>query len=156
MDIVALLCFTHFVPSELHLVFFVTSLLAVVSWLCVLRLHWGRFLGAWWIHRKPVIYTSVNIQVRWRSDFRKGCMLQRLPAQIRIPSLRTLSSPLHLSTEHDISLLSVTWFLLSSSHSLPLCCFLSCCVSFSLSLCLLDMLRFQSWWVTPLLLLDSS
>lgn len=144
-----LIIFYSLCPHWIVLAFFFIPLLTVVSWLCAQRLHPGGFLGAWWIHRKPLIHTSVNTQARWRSDLRKGCMLQRLPALIRMHQI-TLSFPLLFVFLQNIISLS---FLLSVFYPLPLVlyplvAFPLLCLSVSPFLCLLDTLRFQSWWVT--------
>lgn len=110
----------------------------------MLRLHPGGFAGAWWIQRKLEIHTSVNIQARWRSDLRKGCVLQRLPALIRIHQI-TLSCS---SASKTLPLPSVTHLFVVFPYSLPFCCSPPRCPSPSPSLCLLDMLWFQNWCVT--------
>lgn len=113
----------------------------------MLCLHPGGFLGAWWIQRKPVIHTLVNIQARWRSDLRKGCVLQRLPALIRIHQITLSFSLLFVYLQNTTSS-----FCYSSFCCLPLILILFVALflsaSFSLCLCLLDMLKFQSWGVT--------
>lgn len=114
-------------------------LLFCVVVLRVLRPHPGRFSRVWWILGKLVIHTSMCMQARWRSDFGKGCVLQRLPAQIRMYQI-TLLTPLYLSAQHYLFAL----FHSSFCH-LPLVTFF---LRFPLSHCLLDMLMFQSWWVT--------
>lgn len=82
-----------------------------------------------------VTHTSASTQARCRSDLRKGCVKQRLPAQVRMYQI-TLLFPLYLSAQHLFCLLpSSSSFILSP-------------ISPIVSRCLLDMPRFQSWWVT--------
>ena len=121
------------------MLFFVIPLLAVLSWIGVLRLHPGDFSGAWWIQRKPVIHKSVNMHARWRSDLKKGYVLQRLWSEC-IGSLFPFLSSSSLHRTLFLSSYSFLVFFLSFCASL----LFSFCLS--LSLCLGATLRFQSWW----------
>lgn len=92
-------------------------------------------LGAWWIQRNPVIHTSVNMHARWRSDLKKGYVLQRLWSEC----IRSLFPFLSSSSPQNIISLFLFVFFLSFCASL----LFSLCLS--LSLCLGATLRFQSW-----------
>lgn len=104
----------------------------------VLHLHSGGWV--WWILGTLVAHTSASTQARCRSDLRIGYVKQRLPAQVRMYPI-TLLFPLYLSAQHYLFSLLPSAF----SH-LPLSFFLR--FPPIVSLCLLDMPGFQSWWVT--------
>lgn len=142
----SLIIFYSLCPHWIALSFGI-PLLAVVSWLRALRLHPSGFLGAWWIHRKPVIHTSVIMQPRWRSDLKKGCTAAEAACSNQNASDHSL-----LSSSSFSRTLYLSYFCYYFFCSLPLTLFpfvaFSLCLSVSTSVFALNTLRFQSWWVT--------